>query len=567
MRYYVLATDYDGTLAHDGRVGGRTVEALERLRRSGRRLFLVTGRLLADLLQVFPEIELFDYVVAENGAVLYRPADRATRVLAPPPPPIFLDALDQRGVPYVRGHTIVATWEPHEVAVLETIRERGLELQVIFNKGAVMVLPSGINKASGFAAALTEAGLSPHNAVAIGDAENDHAFMATAECAVAVANALPAVKARADWVTPSDHGEGVSELAAALLADDLHWLEPALARHDLPLGERANGSAVTVPAYGRNLLVCGASGGGKSTFATGILERLQRAQYQFCVIDPEGDYGELAGAVILGDAKRVPAVEEVMELLAQPAENVVVNLLGVARENRPAFFARLFPALVSLRAPTGRPHWILVDEAHHLLPAEHEPAAVTVPEDMRGLVYLTVYPTHLTRAVLDALTTVIIVGPRQGETLHQVAEALNESAPAVVGMEAEHDAIAWLRRPPAAPFVFRSIPPDTERRRHQRKYATGELGEDKSFYFRGPTGRLNLRAQNLMLFLQLADGIDDETWLHHLHRGDYSAWFKEAIKDPGLARAVAGIERSGAGAAESRARIRAEIEHRYTAPA
>jgi hypothetical protein len=104
-----------------------------------------------------------------------------------------------------------------------------------------------------------------------------------------------------------------------------------------------------------------------------------------------------------------------------------------------------------------------------------------------------------------------------------------------------------------------------ERRRHQRKYAQGELGEDKSFYFRGPEGKLNLRAQNLVLFMQLADGLDDATWLYHLARGDYSRWFGEAIKDEELAAEAAHIEaQPNPDPAESRAHIRAAIEQRYT---
>jgi hypothetical protein len=128
--------------------------------------------------------------------------------------------------------------------------------------------------------------------------------------------------------------------------------------------------------------------------------------------------------------------------------------------------------------------------------------------------------------------------------------------------------MAWWRRPLRDPFRFLSIPPRAERRRHLRKYAEGELGEDKSFYFRGPRGKLNLRAQNLQLFLQLAEGVDDETWTHHLRQGDYSRWFRYAIKDDALAGEVQGIERArGLSARESRARLRARVEERYTGPA
>jgi hypothetical protein len=116
--------------------------------------------------------------------------------------------------------------------------------------------------------------------------------------------------------------------------------------------------------------------------------------------------------------------------------------------------------------------------------------------------------------------------------------------------------------------VFRFEPPRAERQRHVRKYAEGELGPDRSFYFRGPGERLNLRAQNLTLFLQMADGVDDETWMHHLRRGDYSRWFRDAIKNPELAAEASAVERApAADPAGSRAAIRAAVEQRYTQPA
>ncbi len=228
MRYLALATDYDGTLAHDGRVDEATLAALERLRQSGRRLILVTGRELEDLQKTFSRLDLFDRVVAENGALLYRPAAKEEKVLGAAPPRSFLEMLRARGVPISVGRSIVATREPHQATVLDAIRKLGLELHVVFNKGAVMVLPPQVNKATGLAAALDELKLSAHNIVGVGDAENDHAFLAACECAVAVANALPAVKERADLVTRRDHGAGVVELIDRLLADDLADVGPRL---------------------------------------------------------------------------------------------------------------------------------------------------------------------------------------------------------------------------------------------------------------------------------------------------------------------------------------------------
>jgi hydroxymethylpyrimidine pyrophosphatase-like HAD family hydrolase len=222
MRYLALASDYDGTLAHDSRVNAATIRAVERLRGSGRKLILVTGRELNELLEVFPEIDHCDWVVAENGALLYHPATKQAKPLAPPPSEAFLQRLRERGVgPIAVGRVIIATWEPQQAAVLEAIHDLGLELQIIFNKGAVMVLPAGVNKATGLTAALELMGLPPNQVVGVGDAENDHAFLTLCGFAVAVSNALPAVKDKVDLVTQHDHGAGVTELIDELLDDDL----------------------------------------------------------------------------------------------------------------------------------------------------------------------------------------------------------------------------------------------------------------------------------------------------------------------------------------------------------
>src|SRR5690606_21864728 len=171
--------------------------------------------------------EMFDRIVAETGAVLYCPATKAIRLLAQRPPKEFAAELVRRGVdPLSVGRVIVAAWEPHEDTVLHVIHDLALELQVIFYKGAVMVLPTGVNKTTGLAAALKDLGLSAHNVVAVGDAENDHALITNVEFGVAVANALRSLKAHADLVTPGDHGAGVSQLIDRIVANDLADLAP-----------------------------------------------------------------------------------------------------------------------------------------------------------------------------------------------------------------------------------------------------------------------------------------------------------------------------------------------------
>jgi len=221
MGYSAIALDYDGTIAHDGIVPSRVLEALRKLKASGRKLVLVTGRELDELLALFPGIVIFDRVVAENGALLYRPETGQRAMLHDPPPAALLEALKGSGIPLAIGHVILATVRPYETLVLECIASLGLEQQVIFNKGAVMVLPPGCNKASGLKSALAELGISPREVVAVGDGENDHSLFELAGYSVATANAVATLKDAADRVTHATHGDGVIEIVTSLLEYEL----------------------------------------------------------------------------------------------------------------------------------------------------------------------------------------------------------------------------------------------------------------------------------------------------------------------------------------------------------
>jgi len=568
VRYRVLACDYDGTIARDGVVSEGTLAALRRVKASGRHLVLVTGRELDHLLAVFPEADVFDWIVAENGALLYRPTTREEHALGPPPPAALVSRLEERHVrPLSVGKVILATWQPNEGIVLETIRDLGLELNVIFNKGAVMVMPSGLNKRVGLEDALARLGLSSHNCVGVGDAENDHAFLAVSECSVAVSNALPAIREAVDWVTEGSHGAGVEELIDRLVDDDLHRLEPRLGRHDIALGAFDDGEELKIHPYGEVVLTAGRSGGGKSTAASALLERLMDRGYQVCVIDPEGDHDGLEAVVTVGTPDRAPEFQQVVQVLARPDNHVVVNLLGVAMPDRPHFLRKLLGHLHELRAATGRPHWIVIDEAHHVLEEGFDPALIGPPHEFGSMLLITVRPERIHRALLERVGVVLAVGPESVAVLRSFAVAAGRVPPEVRDVpEQVGQVLVWDGRASAARRATTEVP-RRALRRHRRKYARGELGPDKSFYFRGPEDRLNLRARNLVLFNQIAEGIDDETWLFHLANADYSRWVREAIKDDELAAEVERIEaQPGLSASESRQMIREAIERKYTLP-
>lgn len=568
MRYMALALDYDGTLATHGKVQPAVFDALERTRATGRRLILATGRQVADLLRVFPQIGVFDRVVAENGGVIYYPATREEVEVAPPPPKPLVQRLRALGVaPLSLGKVVIATLRPNETIVMKAIWEQGLEHQIIFNGEAVMVLPPGVNKASGLGIALQQLGLSQHEAVCVGDSENDHSMFSFCECAIAVANAVDTLKAAAAHVTEGGAGDGVVEVCEALIRDDLRALPLHLPHRAIALGVGEDGEAISMPAYGHNILIAGPSGAGKSTFATGLLERFRKAAYQVCIVDPEGDFGTLEEVVSLGSRTRAPGIDEIVRSLTNPRVDLAANLLGVNLADRPEYFMQLLPNLLAMRAKTGRPHWLLLDEVHHYLPAVWGLSRLTLPQRLGETVMVTVYPDEVAPSILEQVDMVIAVGPQADDTFGRFAAAVGERAPSrQAGKTARGEVVVWSLRADEAPRKLRVIPGHSERLRHLRKYAEGDLG-NKSFYFRGPDARLNLRAQNLMMFCHIGEGVDEDTWMHHFRRGEYSRWFREAIKDETLALIAEACEaRPDVTPQTSFHELRTAIEERYILP-
>jgi hypothetical protein len=347
------------------------------------------------------------------------------------------------------GRVIIATWEPWETLVLETIKDHGLELQVIFNKGAVMILPAGVNKASGLLAALKKMGLSPHNAVGIGDAENDHALLALCECGVATANALPTLKEAADFVTTGERGAGVTELIQGLLKDDLASHEPELTRRHILLGLDSADNEVRIRPYGENILLTGTAGSGKSALAATLLEGLSEAKYTFCVVDPDGDYETTSGAVALGTSDRPPGVEEILKLFRNPDQSGVIDLSGLPPAKRQSFFASLLPHLAQLRSRTGRPHWLVIDSEK----AQAQGAA-------GSMLQIAARPNLLTPSALGEVNLLLATGNSPEQMIQEFCHMTQTPAPRIDPVKLQTaEVLAW--RPQvrnAAPFRLRIKP-------------------------------------------------------------------------------------------------------------
>jgi hypothetical protein len=466
------------------------------------------------------------------------------------------------------GRSIVGTWRPHECTVLQVLRDLGLDRQIIFNKGAVMILPTGINKASGVIAALDEIKISRHNVVAVGDGENDLPMLALCECGVAVSNALDPVKAKADIVTGADHGGGVEELIRDLLHDDLAGRLAPAERRGLLLGTTKNEPKrpVMVPSLGQSVLVAGPSGSGKSTAITGLLERMADANYQFCLFDPEGDYEGFEAAIALGNPHYVPSAQEVLTLLER-MHSVAVNLLGVSLDSRPAYVSEVMRKLDDLRSGKGRPHWLILDEAHHIFPSEQPAGSTLLPAPPKASLMLTVHPRHMRKEALASADIVMAAGKDPHETIRDFCRSAGIAEPQLEPVTLDRwEVLAWYRRGQDRPFVVVFEPGKTEHKRHIRKYAEGDMGEG-SFVFSGPGRRLRLCAQNFNNFIRMGSGVDDDTWLHHLRAHDYSQWFRNVVKDFELADEIEAIESKDGSARESREQVFAAIRAKYTSPA
>lgn len=478
MRYTAIALDYDGTIARDGVVPPHVLDGLQRLKLSGRKLLLVTGRELEELLGIFPGIMLFDRVVAENGALLFRPETGERKELGEPPPDELIDALHASGIPLSVGHTIIATVRPHESVVLEAIANLGLEQQVIFNKGAVMILPPGVNKASGLKAALQELGLSARNVVAAGDGENDHALLDLSEYSVATANAIATLKNAADYVTHETHGDGVLEVIAGMIESDLADMPPRKPRRVLCIGKDSEGRDVMLPRRRGSVLVTGEPAA-TADLTRALLNRLCKSGYQFCAIDTRSAYVEFKPAVVFGGDDHAPAVAELLTALEKPDVQSVLCLAAVADADRPGFVDKLLLPLRELRETAGRPHWIVLDEAHDLLPAsmhaEDSPASA-----VENTIYVSSDPMSLAPAILASVEGIVACGAEAAATIDAFAAAVDWPKPALPETSLREDqALVWFRRSerPVSLIEVARMKAEMPSQKPERREKSAEVGQ------------------------------------------------------------------------------------------
>lgn len=545
--FRAVAVDYDGTIAEGGIPHSEALQALAELRARGVKVILVTGRILSELREQFPGADdSFDLIIGENGAVVSR--DGVDRPLVAPVPDQLVRAIAGAGVAFQRGEVLLACQASDEAVVLSEVRRLGLECEMLRNRAALMVLPSGVSKGSGLFEGLGDLGISHHNTIAIGDAENDHSLLDVAEVGVAVANAVDSLKGHADLVLDQADGQGIASFLRGPVMTGGRRVHPK--RWQIVLGATVQGTPVAVPASQVNLLVVGTPRRGKSYVAGLMAERLVRLGYSVLVFDPEGDHtslGRLRGVLVVGGSSRLPPADDLVSLISHRFASVVVDLSGVAAHDRDDYLRVGLAAVEEERARTGLPHWVIIDEAHDPLGREGTARAFVEPA-ARGYCLVTHQPADLCPEVLLGVDVLIALpGGQDAEpTVRLVATAAavpRDVARRVVREAGPGHAVLVSRDRPGSCRVFAIAKRDTNHLRHWHKYSQGRLPWERRFYFRNDrnaaTGRTAGSVEELEHELILCS---DASITHHCTHGDLSRWIAEVLGDPPLAAHASHIE-------------------------
>jgi hydroxymethylpyrimidine pyrophosphatase-like HAD family hydrolase len=566
----VLACDFDGTGATNGQLAPELAAALGAARARGVTTLLVTGRVHDDVEALCADLSMFDAVVAENGAIICLPHAQRTIQLGQPPSAELLGALRARGVSFHAGAVVVGTWERHASDLFEVVRQQGIDGQIVFNRQAVMLLPTGINKATGIQRALEELGRSEHNLVAFGDAENDLPLFTLAELAVAARGSVPAVARQAQDALSQPNGAGVARYIHRLLRDGCQLPTPQ--RHCLQLGTDASGAPVEVPATGRHILISGDPRSGKS-WLTGLLaERLLERNYRFCLIDPEGDHATLAQrprTLTLGRDLPLPEPAALPRLIVDHGLSLVLVLAGLSPRLQRAYVENAVRVLQDGSDVTGLPHWILIDEAHYFFGE-----AIKCPARFDGgLNYLfsTYRPSLLANSVHGAIGVHVIARTVVEEERYFVTSVLQARGPQEI---VPFEVLGALEYPRAGLLLqtangprwssFDPAPRMTPHAHHARKYADVRVPENRAFWFGSAAGEEGIVAHNVAEFYAAVPTLPATVLRQHLAAGDFSRWAGDVLGDDALGKAFGKLERTVQhGAAANPIEVLAYIEDRY----
>lgn len=574
MKFSVLALDFDGTIARGDVLDPQVRDAIADLRAQGIVVILATGRTLDDLRRVAGDLHFVDAVVAENGAVIAFPTSGYVKGLGQPPSARLLAALAEERIQFDAGHAVVEAAADDAPRILAVIRRLELPLTLVFNRSRVMVLPQTISKATGVREALAILRLSPHNAVAIGDAENDHELLGACEVGVAVGWGSDTLKAAADYVLPGKGPAAVADYIRGLLRRRV-VPTPVRTRRRLLLGHTDDGRPLALAVRGRNVLVAGDPKSGKSWVAGLLCEQLILHGYSLCVIDPEGDYVSLEalpGVTVLGGADPLPRPRDVLRALRHADVSIVIDLSHKAAHEKTAYLRNILPMLATIRHHTGLPHRIVVDEAHYFL---HSDVSELLDLELNGYTLVSYRASKLHPDVLAASQAIVVTresDPHEIRALFALCRSCGERR-----TEAEWENLLGTLRIGEAVVLpitdeaggdvqrIRLAPRLTPHVRHQAKYIDVPVAEAHAFVFWRNGVPMRRRARTLREFVAILETSSMAHLDGHLQRGDFSRWITDVFGDyptAALIRQIEGDYRAGTTADIPDALVRA-VRSRY----
>jgi hydroxymethylpyrimidine pyrophosphatase-like HAD family hydrolase len=553
MRIRVLALDFDNTIAVNDRLDHDVAAVLQKARGSGVLRVLVTGRILSDLLPLLPSPDLFDAIVAENGAVLQLAHDPHPIALSRGPDAALVAELNRRSIAHRCGICIVEAAAATSHDVLTIVQTLGLPHGISFNRDRLMVLPYGVSKAEGLREAVWRLGASLHNALTIGDAENDQPLLDACEIGVAVGWGSEALKRCADQIIQGSGPPAVAAYIRDLLATGT--VPPDRAhRNFLRLGTRENGEPLDGVVRGRNLLVAGDSKSGKSWIAGLLCEQYILKDYSVCILDPEGDYvglDALPGVIVHRLGQDTDSFPDLERILRQPVLSLVVDLSAIQAGAKPAIVKTLLQRINALRRSLGFPHRVVLDESHYFLGGPDD--AELFDRELGGYLLVTFRVADLSANVLSATDAIIVTKV----TDRRLAAGLLALVPGFSPPSGWVDTLAGLMIGealllPGTPELgnvvtrFQIAPRLTTHVRHLQKYLDVVVRPGQEFVFTRQGRATDWRARTLGEFLAVLPQVSEEVLQGHMARGDFHRWVENVIGDRELGEEIRLMERGDA---------------------
>ncbi len=551
MRLRVIATDYDGTVAKDGVLSPAVRTAIAKARKRGLLVVIVTGRILSELRSVAGCLDFVDGVVAENGAVVALPSGHIT-LLGAPPPMCLIEKLTKRGIDFKVGRCVVEMEAEFANVAISLIRELELPLAITFNRGRMMLLPASISKSSGLRHLLDTLGVSLHNAVGIGDAENDHELLAVCEHGVAVSWGSSRLKEAADFVIVGNGPDAVADYLEQISVD-IRIPADSSSHRKVVLEEIEGQPPFEIEVRSRNILVAGDSSSGKSWLAGMLVEQQILQGYTVHVFDPEGDYSSLAllpNTVVLGGGRMLPHGDD-LKMLLQQGISVVLNLSHLDHGAKCEYIEHHLPLVAQHRRERGFPHRIMLDECHYFLGGALGRRLLDFELD--GYILVTYRPSHLPIEVLKEIDVIAVTRLAEQDEVDVLRDLLDQKSDHYVDSHDWYEQLASLNISEAALLPpteetngqlrrFIVAPRLTAHVRHRTKYYEIPVSKEEEFVFTNQGEAVGHSAATLQDLAVAAKHVSPDVLLGHCCHHDFSRWIATVFGDHSLANDIRQLE-------------------------